>query len=353
MSSIEPIPIVLMNEEDIPDEEDAASDRTLVAENEEENPSPEYRMTTVTPSIPVADEVHEDEEATLADPTIMTLQTPIPEQQLIKQQNINRLMEKIERQRQAAQNRTNQQTALVTPTIKTPKRLIVSPGYAESSTSADTSVTQEEQSSTNTTTAEIEERRTKLEFRKQALEEQIRILSARANILPQPSTCPVVSPSSDVSIESLLKNLRITTNTGSIPSSSASSIYAGKRQTDDHEQFAQAVQAIITSDESQLQSSSSGIAIEDDERSHETMSDDTNKGRMLFDKYESHSSEDRDHSLEDLISRLVATQQQSKNNKYQGRSLVNIIRFISETVFFYLEVFTLRSFHINCMIERD
>ena len=81
-NSLEPIPIVLMNEEDIPEEgeEDAASDRTLVAENVEENSSPEYRMVTITPSantIPVADEVQEDEEATLADPTIMTLQTPL------------------------------------------------------------------------------------------------------------------------------------------------------------------------------------------------------------------------------------------------------------------------------------
>jgi len=161
-----------MNEDDILEEEDAASDRTLVAENEEEeNPHPEYRMATITPSantIPLADEVHEDEEATLADPTIMTLQTPLPEQPVVKQQNIHRLMEKIERQRQAAQNRTNQPTTLVTPTIKTPKKLIVSPGYAESGTSDDSSLTQQEvqdeQSSSNTTTAEIEERRIKLEF---------------------------------------------------------------------------------------------------------------------------------------------------------------------------------------------
>jgi hypothetical protein len=168
---LEPIPIVLMNEEDIPEEEDAASDRTLVAENEEENPHPEYRMATITPSantIPLADEIHDDEEATLADPAIMTLQTPLPEQHVVKQQNIHRLMEKIERQRQAAQSRTNQQTTFVTPTIKTPKKLIVSPGYAESGTSNDSSLTQQEvqdeQSSSNTTTAEIEERRIKLEF---------------------------------------------------------------------------------------------------------------------------------------------------------------------------------------------
>ncbi|CAF3642664.1 unnamed protein product, partial [Rotaria sp. Silwood2] len=90
-------------------------------------------------------------------------------QQYVKQQqqqNMHRLMEKIERQRKAAQNRVNQQTSLVTPTIKTPKRLIVSPGYVESSTSIDSSLTQqdihEEQSSSNTTTAEIEERRAKL-----------------------------------------------------------------------------------------------------------------------------------------------------------------------------------------------
>jgi len=157
--------------------------------------------------------------------------------------------------------------------------------------------------------------------RKQALEEQIRILSERANVLPQISTHPMVSSSSDLSIESLLKNLRTTSNTASIPSTS-SSMYAGKQQEDDHEQFAQAVQAIITSDESQSQSSSSGIAIEDDERSHGTISDQTNKGNFLFDKYESHSSEDRDHSLEDLISRLIATQQQPNNKQYQSKYII-------------------------------
>ncbi|UJR35090.1 hypothetical protein I4U23_027865 [Adineta vaga] len=328
----QPIPIVLMNEDE--PEEDAASDRTLIAENEEEgeeaNAFPEYRMATITPSvntIPMAnEEIQEDEEATLADPTLMTLQTPLPEQQFIKQQNINRLMEKIQRQRQAAQNRTSQQTTTDTPTIKTPKRLVVSPGYVESSTSADSSVIQvDEQLSVNTTaTAEIEERRTKLEFRKQALEEQIRLLSARANLLPQTTMCPIVSPISDVSIESLLKNLRLTNNTTSIPSSSASSIYAGKRQRDDHEQFVQAVQAIVTSDDSHSQSSSSsGIAIEDDDKSHETMSDDTQKERerIHLDKYESHSSEDRDHSLEDLISRLVATQQQQQQSNQKSNDL--------------------------------
>jgi hypothetical protein len=169
----QPIPIVLMNEDDILEEEDASSDRTLIAENEEENPNPEYRMATITPSantIPVADEGHEDDEATLADPTIMTLQTPLPDQQIVKQQqqNMHRLMEKIERQRKLAQNRINQQTTIVTPTIKTPKKLLVSPGYDQSGSSVDSSLTQQEvqdeQSSSNTTTAEIEERRIKLEL---------------------------------------------------------------------------------------------------------------------------------------------------------------------------------------------
>jgi hypothetical protein len=139
-----------MNEDEIQEEEeDAASDRTLIAENEEENTSPEYRMATITPSantIQVAEEVQDDEEATLADPTIMTLQTPLPGQELAKQQqnNMYRLMEKIDRQRKAAQNRTTQQTTTDTPTIKTPKRLIVSPGYLESSTSMDSSLTQQD-----------------------------------------------------------------------------------------------------------------------------------------------------------------------------------------------------------------
>ena len=104
LNFLEPIPIVLMNEEDIPQEkeEEAASDRILVAEIEE-NPSPEYRMATITPSVntvPVADEAHDDDEATLADPTIITLQTPLPDPQAIRQQqqqNMHRLMEKIER----------------------------------------------------------------------------------------------------------------------------------------------------------------------------------------------------------------------------------------------------------------
>jgi hypothetical protein len=44
-----------------------------------------------------------------------------------------------------------------------------------------------------------------------------------------------------------------------------------------------------------------------------------NKGKILFDKYESHSSEDRDQSLEDLISRLLATQQQTNNKPFQSK----------------------------------
>jgi len=154
----------------------------------------------------------------------------------------------------------------------------------------------------------------------QELEEQIRILSERANILPQNSTYPMVSSSSDISIESLLKNLRPTSNTTSIPSAS-SSIYAVKQQEDDHEQFAQAVQAIVTSDESQfhstVSSSSSAIVIEDDDRSHGTTSD--NREKVFYDRYSSHSSEDRDHSLEELISRLISTQQQSNNRQYQSK----------------------------------
>lgn len=167
-----------MNEEDIPqedEEEEGVNDRTLVAENEEENSSPQYRMATITPSVntvPVAEEVHdEDDEATLADPTIMTLQTPLPDQQMIQkqqQQNMHRLMEKIERQRKAAENRAQQQTKLQTPTMKTPKKLVVSPGYVDSGSSVDSSAApqeiQEEQSSANTSTAEIEERRIQLEF---------------------------------------------------------------------------------------------------------------------------------------------------------------------------------------------
>ena len=167
----EPIPIVLMTEEDVQDD-DAASDRTLVAQDDAETAQPEYRMASVTPSantVPVVDEVQDEEEATLADPTLMTLQTPLPEQQTAKdqqQQNMNRLLEKIERQRRAAQSRSAQQP-LVTPTNKTPKRLVVSPGYAESVTTLDSSATQpdvlDEHSSSNTTSADIEERRAKLE----------------------------------------------------------------------------------------------------------------------------------------------------------------------------------------------
>ena len=166
-----------MNEEDIPledEEEEGASDRTLVAENDEENLSPEYRMATITPSVntmPIAEEMHEDDEATLADPTIMTLRTPLPDQQMIQkqqQQNMHRLMEKIERQRKAAENRAQHQTKLETPTMKTPKKLVVSPGYDDSGSSIDSSAAQqevqEEQSSANTTTAEIEERRIQLKF---------------------------------------------------------------------------------------------------------------------------------------------------------------------------------------------
>lgn len=73
-------------------------------------------------------QAHDDDEATLADPTIMTLQTPLPDAQTIRQQqqqNMHRLMEKIERQRKAAESRVQQQTKLQTPTMKTPKKLAV------------------------------------------------------------------------------------------------------------------------------------------------------------------------------------------------------------------------------------
>jgi hypothetical protein len=148
--------------------------------------------------------------------------------------------------------------------------------------------------------------------RKQALEQQIRILSERANVVPGTVSSAMICSSSDFSLDSLLRNLRTHSNTGSVPSTSPS-ILTSKQHEDDHERFAQAVQAIVTTDESQSQSSTSstsGIAMRDDDRSRRSSYDDSNAGRVLFDKYESHSSEDRDPSLEDLICRLVAAQQQ-------------------------------------------
>ena len=162
-----------MNEEE---EEEAESDRTLIAQDEEtENVSPEYRMATLTPSAntkQVVEEIQEDDdEATMADPTLMTLvQTPLPDPQVLKDQqqtNMKRLMEKIERQRQAAQHRLTQQQALVTPSHKTPQRLVVSPGYGESASSSgeERSVIQEQSiSSSASSNVEIEERRLQLEF---------------------------------------------------------------------------------------------------------------------------------------------------------------------------------------------
>ena len=58
----------------------------------------------------------------------MTLQTSLPDPQAIRQQqqrNMHRLMEKIERQRKAAESRVQQQNKLQTPTMKTPKKLAV------------------------------------------------------------------------------------------------------------------------------------------------------------------------------------------------------------------------------------
>ena len=169
--------------------------------------------------------------------------------------------------------------------------------------------------------------------RKQALEEQIRLLSEKANMIPSINTHLAASSSSDISIEVLLRNLRMNSNTASLPSTS-SSILAGKHYDEDQEQFIRAVQAIVTSDESQFQSNSSAssttaeIQAEEDEKSHRSTSDRSNHGKVFFDKYESHSSEDRDHSLEDLISRLVATQQQSSSNQdyfiqNTGESVIN------------------------------
>lgn len=115
-------------------------------------------------------------------------------------------------------------------------------------------------------------------------------------------------------------------------------MYAGKQREDDHEQFAQAVQAIVTSDESRSQvssspASSSRIHIEDDLRSHGNTSDDINQEKTFFDKYESHSSEDRDQSLENLISRLLAAQQQSNNRQFQRNSFPhNIFIHISSNL---------------------
>ena len=111
----------------------------------------------------------------------------------------------------------------------------------------------------------------------------IRQLPEQANVLPQNSTRVMISSSSDLSIESLRKNLRPTSNTASIPSaSSSSSIDAGKQREDDHAQFTQAVQAIVTSDEAQSTASSSRIHIEDDQRSHGNTSNDINREKTFL-----------------------------------------------------------------------
>ena len=167
-----------MNEEE--GEEANESDRTLIAQDEEvEKNSAEYRMATVTPSAntkqvaeDIQDDDDDDEEATMADPTLITLmQTPLPDPQVLKEQqqkNMKRLMEKIERQRQAAQHRLTHQQTLIIPSNKTPQRLIVSPGYggSVSSSNEERSVIQEKSisSSSSTSTVEIEERRLQLEF---------------------------------------------------------------------------------------------------------------------------------------------------------------------------------------------
>lgn len=154
--------------------------------------------------------------------------------------------------------------------------------------------------------------------------------------MPPVSIGPVPSSSSDLSLESLLRNLKSNSNTTSLPSTS-SSIAAGRHQEDEHELFVQAVQAIVTSDESQFHSNSSAssitgeMRIDDDDGSQPSTSGRSQLNKYVFDRYESHSSEDRDHSLEDLISRLIATQQQSSHpdsaNLLTGQ-LLSIDRFL-------------------------
>ena len=99
---------------------------------------------------------------------------------------------------------------------------------------------------------------------------------------------------SDLFIESFLRNLRPTSQTTSIPSSSPSLIAAVDHR-DGHDQqeeaFLQAVQAIVTPQESQLpssfSSSSSGIVVGDDvDRSG---SDADQRGaKFQSQRYESH-----------------------------------------------------------------
>lgn len=181
-----------MNEEE--EEEANESDRTLIGEDEDEEvekKSGDYRMATMTPSVntkQVGEEIEDDaddddEEATMADPTLISLmRTPLPDPQVLKEQqekNMKRLMEKIERQRQAAQHRLSDQQGLIVPSTKTPQRLIVSPGYG-----ANVSSTNEQRqeksicssSSSTTSTIEIEERRLQLEFVSSSRRERERVI---------------------------------------------------------------------------------------------------------------------------------------------------------------------------------
>ena len=98
---------------------------------------------------------------------------------------------------------------------------------------------------------------------------------------------------SDLFIESFLRNLRPTSQTTSIPSSSPSLIAAVDHR-DGHDQqeeaFLQAVQAIVTPQESQLpssSSSSSGIVVGDDvDRSGSDV--DQRGAKFQSQRYESH-----------------------------------------------------------------
>ena len=94
------------------------------------------------------------EEVTMADPTLISvMQTRRSSPPVLKEQqqkNIERLMEKIERQRQrqAAQHRWTEQPSL-TPSNPTSQRLVVSPAYrgSVSSSGDERSVVQEQSAS--------------------------------------------------------------------------------------------------------------------------------------------------------------------------------------------------------------
>ncbi|CAF1025054.1 unnamed protein product, partial [Didymodactylos carnosus] len=355
----QPVPIVLMNDGEEDDEDIAEHDRTLTPGNDEKDVQ-QYRMTTVastttnknpTPTVAIMTENEFDldstmngAEATLADPTLATLhnlQTPVffmPESGQPQQQNMQRLMQKIERQRQDAYKRSlieieieeHQHEQSPLQNHKTPKHLVVSPGYLETSsvTSSFAGVEKTRISTmvdgSHSQMNEADEKRKQLELRKQSLEEQIRLLSERERAIDilssmkqeQPlvpaSSSSAMSTSSvsnhDCSIESLLLNYKNNFNhqaTATTTTTSSSQNLVNHQPLDlkDDWNFVQAVSAIVsTSEDEEGESSSSATP---------TIS------RLRLDRYDSHSSEDRDHSLEELISRLKATQnkdQQPQND---------------------------------------